>query len=664
MDHDQNVNQFTFQTFYMVVFNKHSKKFKESARVIAAERGERLVEDLDDIDETEPVIYVDHPAHIDPDALLKLQKRHLENGPTRGTFGVITGFTPALAEELYFREQHTCGNHVVLNPQSSDELSIGDDDTIALGEKELNADTFEQITAEPLSSFAANMGGNTIHLMFRDGFVCGVTETDYISEHEGRQPFCIEDGEKNCPYDADIVSVERIVASNVFVNACSPIIANQSTGVSAHVGLNILSRASSLIGPYRHDYLLDHETLLYHSLLRSGYTTDEITYILNKNSHTNEIMSYPYVLFGRPQSKLPDPTPSAYRCRVDEDGTIEITDIDSFVVDITIPRSSIDSLEDRPYVYPVDAVGEKLNYAAFEEHEYVRIIIYSGERMQLDELRLQVSGSPHRSIERAIAHSSIENAAHNEEIGLADEQAVEGAADLKSQVQSFARASVAERFRIDVPERLDDRIDSIIGRIDSISDGIVQDLSDGAMLTDSYARSAVEIAHSATSDTRCPSCGKVLFLKRVSDLLGSTERVIGTCPSQTECGTRKKFDVPVRDGIPLSFPEISGDLMASDGEERSIEFTFENPLDDWMRATFFPVLWRVGDRVDGERIFEPGTISETFEPRETKHVRFTVNDDLLEPNEHYVLARVVGNLGVYSSIKPLYVGEKGSTQFR
>lgn len=650
----------------MVVYTESSAGFRKAAARIADERGERLVEEFEEIGDAEPVVYVDDPTDIDEDVLLELQKRQLRNGPANGSFGVVTGFTPELAEQLYFRKDDASGEHVVLNGKGADEMSVADSRTTALGRDELSGASIEDVTEDRLSSLALNMGGSTIHLLFQDGFVCGVPETEYVEDYDGREPFCLEDGKRNCPYDDDLVRADHIDAANVFMNACSPVIANQSTGVAAHVGLNVLSRANSLIGPYRYNYLHDHELLLFHALLRSGYATDEITYVLNKNSHANDVMAYPYVLFGRPGTKLRSYTSPTYHCDgLDERGTLEITDIDAFVIDVTVPSSSIDSLDDRPYLYPLDGDEGRLNYSAFRENGDVRILLYADRRIQRDRLRLHVSGTPYRDNDRTVARRSIANARHNDRFSLTGESAAERATDLRNQVESLARNSVLERFRVDFPGQLDGRVDSVLGSVDGLNDAIVESLTDGSELTDKYAHAAVERNHSAPDETTCASCGTTLLLKEVSDPLDEERRLIGICPSQSTCGSRKKFDVPVHgDESTPSYPVIAGDLTNDDSDERTIEVTFQNPIDEPMRATFLPTVWRVGDAVEGEQLFEPRSVSTTLAPHETETVEFVLDDELLKPNEHYVQARVVGNAGIYSGLRPFFVGEKGSRQFR
>jgi hypothetical protein len=219
----------------MAVLAPESSRFLDLARDVAADRDESVVHAIDRLPAGEPVVYVDAPDSVDEETLLALQRRHLSGDATDDAFGIVTGHTEAAARDLYFADHEYDGGHLVLSKNR--DLSFRDADVTVLAGDDLTAHAVSERMGGGSRSLSILVPGWPIHIYFEDGLLCGFPasrSTDGLES--GTQPYCVTDGEMDCPLAGDVVHAERLDASHVFVGSCASLVDNNNTGLPVHVG--------------------------------------------------------------------------------------------------------------------------------------------------------------------------------------------------------------------------------------------------------------------------------------------------------------------------------------------------------------------------------------------------------------------------------------------
>lgn len=641
----------------MVLLTSGPSAFDDLADEIAATRDDRVVTDLGDVAASESVVYVGSASTISDGVLLDLQKRLLADGSDDGAFSVVTGHDADRARDLYYREGDCANDHALLLQKSSDLSVPADDDAAVHVDDDVSTATVRELCERKPASLNFNASAWPIHVNLSDGFICGYPESIDVSEYEGRQPFCVEEGARQCPLadDEDLVPAEQLAGSHVFFASCGSMIDNITTSVPVHVGLGLLDGAESLIGSYRPGPSLPYETLFHYSLLRAGYDLNERTYLLNVNSNVNGVMETPYVPFGRPDSRIdPDPEPSFSLSEVDGRDVL-LEDIDGHVVDFTIPADGVPNADDRLYVRNLgEAITETpLYYLAFEDGEEVRVLLYTGSRMDVDSLHLRIDAELMANDRREVATAALENGELFRRIDMLDQKAEKQLLNLRKQLHNLQEPTEKEGHRVDVHHESTRQIDSLFGDLRALEGGLVEDLSDGYPERYQYA-SRSEDDDVFVADFDCHGCGRNVFIKQVSVGANAAKRALGEC---AYCGYI--FDVPTEDGDrEPTYPVPSGDLWGTDERYRDLTVRFSNPTDNHMRATFLPTLLRVGTETpSGDQIFDPETVTRTLAPGQEVEVEFTIDAASVKEMQHYLRVTVLGNLQIYTGEELFLVGD-------
>lgn len=642
----------------MAIYTEGPSDFEELAEEIASDRCDDLVSNLDAVPQDEPVLYVGSPSTLDDSTLLDLQQRLLEHGPKTAPFSVVTGLDVERARRLYRQQSDAKGEHVMLLHDNSEESIASDDDAAVYVDEEVSTRTVRELCEEKPISLNFNASAWPIHVNLSDGFICGFPESADFSEYDDPQPFCVDDGERDCPLTSseNLVPAEELSASHLFFASCGSMIDNVTTGIPVHVGLGVVDGAESLIGSYRPGPSLPHEAILHYSLLRAGYDLNERCYVLNQNANTQGIMGYPYVPFGRPHAGVaPSPEPT-HAVAASDGNAVRIEDVDGHVVEFSVPADRVPGDGDRVYVRNAgERVTETpLYYLAFEEGDDVRILLYTGSRMRIDALDLELDTHPVDQPRREIAKAALENGDLYRRVEMLDRTGERQLTNLRKQLHNLQEPTSKEGRRVDAHRASSDHLDEIFGNVDALEAGLVEEMSDGYPERYQYGPRAADDAV-LVADFDCHGCGRDVFIKQVS--LGSTgdARALGTCAN---CGYI--FDVPTRPGdASPTYPVPTGDLWDSDDRYRDLEVRFENPTDDHMQATFLPTLLRVGTetRLDDD-VFEPGTVRVELEPGEETVVEFTVDTRTVKRMQHYLRVTVFGNLMMYTGGNVLLVGDK------
>ncbi|MFB6193675.1 MAG: hypothetical protein ABEI75_01300, partial [Halobaculum sp.] len=300
----------------MVVYTTATDGFGDVAREVADARGEELVRDGEAAREPDgTVLWVDHPETM-ADAeqeVVAFQERLMRRGPDAGGFTLITGYTPEDARALYFEETEASDADVSLFTDrfEPDRLPDTPDETTLVGE-ELTAERVGELTEEPVRSFSMSGSGRLIHIYLSEGVICGVPESLDVSDYDDPQPYCItDDYEVDCPLYGELLPADEIDAAHFFLLSCTHTLPNGAAGLPVYPSLGMLQGADSMIGSYRVSASHPYETLLHHALFRAGYDLVERCYLLLRNDHSNDIMAYPYVPFGRPDAAIDGHEPTA-----------------------------------------------------------------------------------------------------------------------------------------------------------------------------------------------------------------------------------------------------------------------------------------------------------------------------------------------------------------
>ncbi|USZ69291.1 hypothetical protein NGM10_06025 [Halorussus salilacus] len=638
----------------MVVISPESDPYRPLAEAIADDRSAELVSTVEDAADG-PALYVCHPASLTPSAALALQRRLLEDGPRGGAFGIVTGRTENDARRLYERKPPNDERHCILLRKEDRDIRSPDEETVVFGRNDATVGEMESLDEGGLASLSTMTDGRSIHTFLSDGYLCGYpTVSDY--EFEEPTPRCVEDGERNCPLDGDLLPADRFGPSHVFLNSCASTIPDTGTyGLPVHVGMGLLTNAVSLIGGYRAMEGLPEETAFHYALLRAGYTAAERCYLLNRNSHELDLEAYPYVCYGRPDRAVGRPADQSSEVeltRTDGELRIEATDVSAHVVEVEVPN---ERLPDRTPVLVENRNDNHsdwpLYYAALPGEDVTRVFLYSWGRIEADRLVAAVgTGSLDRRL--GVVRRSLSNLRGVEALGLTDRKMNGQLTNLRNQVHGLASEYDRRRYRMNAHRALADRMETVENGLTNVRDRLLSVL-DGrgpGFLSDEYGDRVLQRSTSV-ADEECYHCGRPVFVKEVRDPQRTTRREIGLCPRCINV-----FDAPSVEGG-AAYPRIYGDLLFEGDSRRTVEIEFTNPEPSQMRATVHPWLWANQDDVRGSPVFDPETTTVELAPGETETVAFEVDVGSVPQDAYTLYAYVLGNMDVYLSMRRLLVTE-------
>ena len=639
------------------MYTTDDEAFGELAERVARDRGEELHEEFGNVlAGDEPVVWVDSPSNFAEANLLALQQRLFDRGPEHGAFGLITGYTAAVAEDFYESRAETTREDLLLFSRHLAPVlpdTLPDSPTARLlVDDEATVDAVETGTGARLRSFQAAAAGREIHISVSDGYLCGFPESQRVEDFPGPQPFCVTDGERDCPLQGDLLSTEAIDAAHVFLLSCTTAIDNGSAGLPVHAAMGLLAGADSLIGSYRVSTSRPHELLLHHSLLASGYDVSERCYVLNRNADAHNLMAHSYVAFGRPDAAVADPHEPQFEVDVRSDGEIEITDIEGYVVDVSLTADQVPSFADRLYVRTSTDVDAEVYYTVFEEDDDVRVILYTGGLMQFDQLKLELSGDRAAHVEREIALASVNNLPHVDRLGFLPETVDEQVGQYESQVRSFIKQTRVEAFRTDAAEIADRQLASLQGHERAIRDAFLDRLLDNPSTPHRLYAPNTVADDVYTTDRRCPYCqDSPVFVEQVADWAGTRRRLLGCCG---RCGPIYNVPARTRDTDP-AYPVIHCELDTNGERHQSLDVSFENTTETPMRTTFQPVV----DHMDnvGEGYVEPVRREVVLHPGEAHTAEFTIDTDRLPNYRYKIRGQVVTNLDLYTAVRSTILGE-------
>jgi hypothetical protein len=653
----------------MVVYTTDDGEFGAVAERIATDRDESVTSDLGvALESDEPVVYVDDPSNVVEQPLQELQQRLLDRGPETGAFGVITGYTPEQAEDLYFPGEASNGEDTLLFSRHPPDDLPDPPNTTVFEKDDVTASRLQDLTDEKRRSFEIESGGRPIHITLDEGFICGFPRSVDVDDYADPQPYCVSGSELDCPLTDELVRAEDIDAEHFFLVSCASTIDNGTGGFPVHAPTGLLDGAESLIGSYRVAMSRPHELLLHHSLLAAGYDVSERCYLLTRHAHLNNIMSLPYISFGRPDARVADPHDPAFDLEIDSESraslpgealSVRLTDLDAHVADFRIPESQVPDYDDRLWIRSQTDTDERVYYSAFPEGDDVRVLVCTGGRMQFDELELTVDPYPARYLERAMGFDAARNVDRTAEMGFLTTKANEQADQLRNQLRSFPERTVAETYDAGAHEDVESKLGSLHGHVNAIREELLASLrSHSDFLYYIYGRNGV--GDDVYPGETCTICGeRPTFIKQISGWSGHSaipgrsgdaKRLLSSCP---QCG--HLFDVPAtgRDPDP-TYPLVRGKLDADGPRHQPVEIEFTNTEDAPVQATFQPLLLHMDN--EDNQFFDPERRDAVLLPGETHTAEFTIDTALFPDNMYYILGVVLANLDVYAGFETTVLG--------
>lgn len=633
--------------FMVVLCESSSEAFEDVAKKIAADRGEELVREPVPTDE--PVVYVTDPLEADEDTVHYLLTRLAENGPTSGSFSVVTGYTADDAGALYEREPGGGGDHrILLREETHDWFTYDDDATVETGEDV----TLDQIDGERAQSLSMLVHGRSMHFFFADGYLCGFPSDAEGLDFDGPQPYCVDGREPDCPLTGELVHADAVQADHLFVDSCASMLpGNDFGGLPVHVGMGLLRNASSAIGGYRQIDSIPNLSLLHYCLLRAGYSLAERCYYLNKAAHSYGTAAYPYVPFGRPEAR--DSLRESHADYALDDDQVVLENVDAHVVHLSLPEADD---ADRYYLRTAQEKFEDapIYYASFEGESGPEALVYTWGNFEAEELRLELATDPVGEVERHYVDDAMENLPRVERLGLLDNKSKGQWKDLQNRLSGFASEAWPQVYDANAHWDVAERVERVTDRLDQIRDRIRTQVESrySSFLSEDYRDDFIETRATATDDT-CPQCDRRLYEKRMTDWVGDARRLRGVC---SMCGV--VYDVPDLDEAETTYPAVRGsDLIRVESDSCEFMVEFENPRDVPMQASLFPWLGIDNDEYRNADVFTPESVETVLDSGQRMRESFTIDVSGLEDNEYWICAYLLGNLDVYQGLTKLVVGE-------
>lgn len=642
----------------MVVYSEQVSPYFELAEEIAADRGEKVISDFQYVHEG-PVFYVAAPSEIREDVVIKLISRLVEDGPMDGAFGIITGHTVESARNLYFRDQRTDGDHCVFSNLADLDWDSTDKNVTIFSGPDATSGNLERSMADGLTSLSVFTEGRSMHLKTADGFICGFPNLDLDIDFNGRQPYCVADGEMDCPYDGSLIPAHEVDVSHMFVNSCvSMLPGNDFESVPVHVGLGLLEQVTTLIGAFRPGYALSQECLLNQALLQDGYSAAERCRLLNKNAKALSMGAMPYELFGRPGHRLNNEKQRGFNVDIEIDGRtadLEFQNVNTNVLDVRVPNFGQFAVNNRFFLRT--GLGSSpdvpIFYSAFSEDDDARILIYSYETLTYNSLPVQVSPDPDWIRRHRDVMEQIENLRALRRLDIVGNSFDEYLQDFANNVRTLPSAIEKATYDADAFRHIAERNHHLDSILEKCEEQLITTLEDRylPLLHSDYDKSVV-YRQAEKTHLRCPYCQRETFASTGKSVDGNHARTQCTCAM---CGFI--FDRPGDVASLTPYPQIKGNLLNVHQGSIDFEISYRNDGDKPTSVTFLPWLGTEYDEYRGTEYFDRKTRTKTVPPKKVGHADFTIDFSSFMPNEYMISAFVIDEMAVYQGIRKAIVGE-------
>ena len=646
-----------------VLVPERDEEYAEIAEEIADDRDEEIIGDLSEAGDG-TIICVVPPMEFTEALGLSLQRRLDENGPDKGAYGIITGMTAEEARKLYYREPTDQPNHCIIVRQEDKERFSYDEDTEVYTRHTATADNVNRLNDEGLESMSMMIDARSIHGYLSDGYICGVPTDRDVESFGGSQPPCIDaDGERDCPYDGELIPANELYTEHAFLNSCMSMLpTNDENGLPVHVGMNLLQNSVSVIGGFRPVDGLLHQTVLHYALLRAGYSAIERCDTLVNQSHALNVEQYPFLLFGTPEVTIENSTPTEYDVELTEKDDSFVIDVDepsTHVIDVSIPADKFDA-GNGPFVKNLtdEHADAPLYYVAIPDDDEIRVLVYSWGLIDVDSLRFEVVPENEQQIEYERLRSSLRNARKLEELAMGDRKYKGQIENFRNHLLGFAPYLDEQRYKANAYRDTEEHLQQARKNANQVRGYIRELLEDRgpSFLSNEYSeRSIARDVH--VDPDPCYACGRPVYVKEFASASGDVRRLRGICPRCVNT-----YDVPKVEGEDENLhPRIEGDLWFEPGTTTTVDLRFQNPLDEPMEAMYFFWLCSPEGDIRGEPIFEPDQKKVTLAPHEERALEFEVSPPSRLPEDDYTLyGYVIGNMQIYAGMQTAQIHQAGT----
>lgn len=647
---------------HMVVFSPTADEaFASVAADVAADRGERVVETLPE-DGDEPVVYVAPFHELDTAAVDALGRRLVERGPTDGRYSVVTGRTAESARALYRRAAEERPNHAFVFRGVNRRFSVHRDDVDVFHNEETSLDRMRDLQAEGLSSFSYFSSAPAIHFNFDGWFLCGVPKDAGPGDFTGQQPYCVQDGEVDCPREGELVPVEEFDAAHVFLPNCCPVLPTNVSDMPIHVVPGFLERARSLIGTYRLGEFYFEEVALHYAMLRAGYDVVERVHVLNQSARRLKSRPHQYVPIGRPSAGIASPRPGEYdvsKTETDDGVRVTLSDVDAHLVEFTVPDDAVGGTDWVFVQNRTEAARDvPLSYVAFPEAggDRHRVLVYAWGPITLPELELVVAGGPRKAETRETAARCLRNVQRLQDLSVTPGKVDGQVSNLANHLAGLPDDETTEGH--DLNEHFDvvEKVERVADSLERIEDELVDGVSPyGSHYHLGNYFDRVEGVAQSSGDHDCAYCGGPLTTRTAATATGDARRLRGTCAA---CG--EVFDAPADDDR-LVYPVFEGDLFDV-AESPTFHVAFENPADHPQRVVVAPWLhtWPGQSEHRGRALFTPEYRRATLDPGERRRFEFAFDPDAVMDNQYWFIAHAFADLQAYGGAHRVIVGDSSA----
>jgi len=398
--------------------------------------------------------------------------------------------------------------------------------------------------------------------------------------------------------------------------------------------------------------------VLYHALLRAGYSVGEILFLLNRSSHARATESFPYVLFGAPEQTLAGATRRGcdYDLRETAAGVeVAVESAAGPVVDVTIPGSLLDDGASELLVRPAgDGGGHPRYYSAVREDGDVRLLLYENGPVKPSTFTVELVDQRAFAPDIEVLRESVYNSFRLELFDVLNTRTTEQVTELRDSIGEVSASYLWARREVAAVSDFSDKLDSLTGDVAGIHEALRTRVAESGQLKHVYADGA-SVADVSAMDDRCRRCGRRLYAKTVMDGSWQCFRVFADCPL---CGTR--FDVPSDPTYDVpSRLAVSGPLLDLDSDGTGFEVAVRNDTPTHTLTTVFP--WVISldpDSVDFGEYVTPASRTETLAPGDCRTYAFEVDASLLADNEYKLFVYVLTNVEVSMVYEPFVVGDQ------
>ncbi len=597
--------------------------------------------------------------------ILKLFEYQLQRSDIcKNTFSIMTGRDfPALSRMIYKTQNpHTEWKHEGVLLRVEDRPTHSDDPDISITTRnQSTVDVVESLSEKAMQALNLIINGLNMHYYLEDGAICGGY---YNKEPSIAEPPCKGNGKLECDLFNRHINAQDIRVNHVMSDSCSNILPYTGEfGKDFNVFLNFLDGyACSFIGSIRLKSAAEHESPLYHQLIRSGYTMGQIINILNRSSMCMPFDYSTYVFFGDPEIRANPPDHGSLTSHVEEkEGHILITlkNVDAPLIHLTLDAPSFlsSAQEGKLFVKNRTPTRMTLYYIVLpdQDNDQLHVFVYGWSRIVCEELVIEVTDEPPLSEGmRELLNRNLKYLLRSHLYNVKSSKLSGMIKDYDSFMSTITKVLVECKYNANAHKVVDSKVGKLHQRLQRIWHEIMARIlhRGDVFFMDEYSASFFPTGVSVL-DLECPYCGGPLFERVMTYAMGEGE--IRRCLICSRCLVL--CDAPVDKSIQIN-PTIKGNPKIGGSEllylvgDADFVITFSNDTEIPAMGIVFCKIAEVPPERRKEFIFEPKYYEFYLEPGEEKSWTFTVSIPERIPR-FLIYTYVISNIRIYWAQKYL-----------